>query len=190
VTWRGPDVLEPLLVPIGELEPFPGNPRRGDVARVAESLTRFGQMKPIVRDGNRIVAGHHVVRAAELLEWTHVAAVDGSFPDDDEQRAYMLADNRTSDVGDYSTELLLAELEKVPTLEGTGYSDADLDELRAQYEAQMAAYDPNLEPLIATGEVTDEDLAAAQAGLGAGGARATQLQILCPACGHSFYVQP
>jgi ParB-like chromosome segregation protein Spo0J len=67
---------------------------------VAASLRRFGQQKPIVVQASTrfVVAGNHLVRAAQALGWTEIAAniVD---LDDATAVAYMLADNRTADLG-------------------------------------------------------------------------------------------
>lgn len=43
-----PETLAELKVPIGDLEHYPGNPRRGDVAALKASLERNGQYRPIV----------------------------------------------------------------------------------------------------------------------------------------------
>jgi ParB-like chromosome segregation protein Spo0J len=133
--WSGSPVLRRMLVPIEGLEPFPGNPRRGDLEATRASLHRFGQLKPIVVDGSRIVAGHTTVRAAAEEGWTHVAAAPNEFGSDDEARAFLLADNRTSDLGSYDDAQLvahLAALAEIDSLEGTGYAPDDLDDLYAQ----------------------------------------------------------
>jgi hypothetical protein len=125
VVWKGAEALRPFLVPIGELEPFPGNPRRGDVAMLRASLRRFGQVKPILVDGHRIVAHHHVRLAAQEEGWTHIAAIPNEFQSEAEARAYLLADNRTSDLGRYEDELLVVQLRETEDLEGTGWTDED-----------------------------------------------------------------
>lgn len=140
VLWEGANALAPLLVRITDLEPFPGNPRRGDIQAIAASLKRFGQVKPIVVDGKRIVAGHHLVLAAIEIGWTHVSAVTNDFRDEDEQRAYLLADNRTSELGSVQTDLLVAHLRtlrEIDALEGTGYTDDDVDAYMAELARQI-----------------------------------------------------
>lgn len=146
-TWYGATALEAFLVPLDELEPFPGNPRRGDVVAVASSLERFGQVRAIVTDGQRIVAGHHVVQAARGLGWTHVAAITNEFTDEEEARAYLVADNRISDRGGYDDELLLAQLRDVE-LQGTGYDQGDVEALDQKLRAALEAPTtfPSLDP--------------------------------------------
>lgn len=136
VVWNGPDDLRERLVAISELEPFPNNPRRGNTGAVAESLRRFGQVKPVVVDGRRIVAGHTLVRAAESEGWTHVSFTENAFGSEEEQRAYLLADNRSSDLGTYDDRLLRDQLRALSDTEGTGYAEADLMLLEARLRAQ------------------------------------------------------
>lgn len=138
VVWSGPEGLRGSLVPIHELEPFPNNPRLGNTGAVAKSLARFGQLKPIVVDGRRIVAGHTLVRAAESEGWTHVSASENRFASEEEQRAFLLADNRSSDLGAYDDRLLRDQLRALAETEGTGYSEGDL----AVLEARLRAQDP------------------------------------------------
>lgn len=138
--WEGADALKRFLVAIETLEPFPGNPRRGDVHAVAESLRRFGQLRPALVDGTRIIAGHHVIlSAAQELGWTHIAVIPHAFPDEDSQRAFMLADNRTHDLGEGYDDALLVEqlkaLAEIDMLAGTGYSPDDLDDVLAALRA-------------------------------------------------------
>jgi DNA modification methylase len=120
--------LQALAVPIESIETNPLNPRIGDVKAVAASLRRFGQQKPVVVQAStrRVVAGNHLLLAARSLGWTEIAA-NVEAMDDATAKGYMLADNRTSDLGDYDYNLLaamLAEEEAAGNLLATGY-DAD-----------------------------------------------------------------
>ena len=120
--------LQALAVPIASIELHPRNSRIGDVEAVGASLQRFGQLKPIVVQSSTrfVVAGNHLVRAAQKLGWTEIAA-NVEAMDDATAVAYMLADNRTSDLGGYDDDLLaaiLAEQAAADNLAATGY-DAD-----------------------------------------------------------------
>lgn len=95
---------------------------------MAASLRRFGQQKPIVVQAStgNVVAGNHLVRAARSLGWTEIAANVVEI-DDATATAFMLADNRTSDLGRYDDTLLaaiLADAAATDNLAATGY-DAD-----------------------------------------------------------------
>lgn len=138
--WNGAEQLRGLLIPIEKISKYPNNPRRGDETKIQESLSRFGQQKPIVvsKATNFIVAGNHVYGAAKALGWTHIAAVVSDLSDKD-AKAYLLADNRMSDIGDYNDSALAAILEDLATtgeLDGTGYDADDLDQILAKLEKQ------------------------------------------------------
>lgn len=124
--------VETEIVEITSLKPYPKNPRRGDVDEIAQSLKVNGQYKPIVvnRRDQTILAGNHTWRAARSLGWTHIAV---SYVDVDDLGAQkiVLADNRTSDMSSYDDSKLLELLESLPSLEGTGFKDVDLDQLQA-----------------------------------------------------------
>jgi site-specific DNA-methyltransferase (adenine-specific) len=136
--WHGAEDLRPLLIEVGDLHPHPRNPRRGAVDELRRSLERFGQQKPVLAlpDGT-LVAGHHVWRAADANGWTHVAVIRSDLTDH-EVEAYLLADNRLSDLGlydDASLAALLAEVgEAAAGLAGTGYDDGELAALLASLE--------------------------------------------------------
>lgn len=148
IVWEGAEALRPFLVPIDTLEPFPGNPRRGDIAELRGSLRRFGQVLPVLADPKlgegervRIIARHHLVLAATEEGWTHVAVIAHEFADEEEARAYLLADNRLGELGGYDDEALvehLKQLAELDALAGTGYTTDDLDDRLAALRAAAA----------------------------------------------------
>lgn len=131
-------------LPLAELNPHPENPRQGDIDQIRASLQASGQYRPLVVNRgtftgrpNEILAGHHTAQALRKLHheyptnWpadTDVWMVD---VDDPTARRILLADNRTSDLGTYDTELLANLLDGMEELAGTGYTDADLHDLIA-----------------------------------------------------------
>lgn len=121
--------LLPLAQPIDTLHEMPGNPRRGDIEAVARSYERFGQRKPIVarRDGT-VIAGNHQLKAARRLGWDRIAVI---YTDDDEQtaKAYALADNRTSELGEIDPTALadmISSVDDLALLADAGYNETDL----------------------------------------------------------------
>jgi hypothetical protein len=150
--WNGAEALRRQLVPIDSVHPHPGNPRRGAVEEIVESLTEFGQTKPLLLDPDgTIIAGHHILKAARELGWTHVAAIPNDFGSAAEASAYLLADNRLSDLGEYERAVLvemLSEVEKAGAWKGTGYQPDDLAHMRALEEraAAPAAEPPPVAP--------------------------------------------
>jgi hypothetical protein len=126
------DIIQAKLT---DLTPYPHNPRKGNVSIIAESLEAYGQYKPITvnKRNNQILAGNHTYQAAQTLGWKDIAVV---FVDVDEVTAAKIVaiDNRASDSSVYDNEILLELLGNLPTLEGTGYDNSDLDDLVALLE--------------------------------------------------------
>jgi ParB-like chromosome segregation protein Spo0J len=122
-----PDDLTVRHPKLADLIPYPGNPRRGDVAAIARSLETNGQFAPIVvsRATSRILSGNHTAEAARSLGWERIAAV---LIDADEQREKRIvaAANRTADLATYDNGDLVALLQGIDDLDGTGYSDENL----------------------------------------------------------------
>ena len=112
------------------LKEYPGNPRKGDIDKIAESLKANGQYKPIVvqKSTNFVLVGNHTLKAIKKLNWDFVDAVILDV-DDVEAKRIVLADNRTSDGSTYDYMLLNEMLMSLPDLEGTGYDKAALDQL-------------------------------------------------------------
>lgn len=135
-TLPDPAALVAEAVDIDTLRPHPDNPRNGDTEAIEESLQVNGQFKPIViaSDGT-ILAGNHTYAAAMALGWRTISAVRLPLdPHSPEARRVMVADNRTSDLGRYDDAQLAALLQTLSDdsgLDGTGYSNDDLEDLLA-----------------------------------------------------------
>lgn len=131
--------LAKLIVPIEGLVHYGRNPRRGDVAAIAESLTFNGQYKPIVvRTGTmEVLAGNHTLKAARELGWDQIAATFVTV--DDEQAArIVLVDNRTNDLAEYDPDALVSLLTDLPDLAGTAFNQDALDALIYGIEQEPA----------------------------------------------------
>lgn len=124
--------MDIMKIALTELNPYPNNPRKGNIDLIAESLETYGQYKPITvnKRNNQILAGNHTYQAAQQLGWSEIAV---TFVDvDDAVAAKIVAiDNKTSDMGGYDTSKLLELLDELPDLVATGYTDEDIDSLKA-----------------------------------------------------------
>lgn len=128
-------------LPIKELAHLKGNPRKGDIEAVAESMAENGIYQPIIinkgtKTGrpNEIIAGNHRALAAKKLGHKTIPAIVLDLTET-EATKIALADNRTSDLAEYDQDALLAMLESIEgDLEGTGYDDSYLEDLRDQLE--------------------------------------------------------
>ena len=122
-------------LPVKDLSTFAGNPRRGQVDAIAESLDRNGQYRPIVVNKGTItgrpfevLAGNHTLLASVRLGWTDIDTwvID---VDDETAKRIVATDNRSSDLGVYDDRALFDLLDSLESLAGTGYSDKDLLQL-------------------------------------------------------------
>jgi len=139
----GPGILpalDKLAVPIDSIGPWPGNPRKGDLRAIRESLARTGQYRPlIVQAGtNYIMAGNQTWHAARELGWRKIAVLTHEV-DDETGRRIVAVDNRSSDLAGYDDALLADLLSGLDDLIGSGYSPDDLDDLLAKVSAEGAA---------------------------------------------------
>jgi site-specific DNA-methyltransferase (adenine-specific) len=134
--------LEHLAEPIDTLRLYERNPRRGVVAKIAESLSANGQYRAVTarRSSREVLAGNHTLQAARSLGWSHVA-VEWIDVDDEQAARIVLVDNRLSDLATYDDEALLELLQYVPDLTGTGYDDAALAALLAATDEPVALTD-------------------------------------------------
>ena len=130
--------MEAIKVSVDTLKEFPGNPRKGNVKKLAESLTANGQYKPIVvqKSTQQILAGNHLWKAAKELNWTEINVVEIDV-NDEQAKKIVAADNRLGELGTYDEQALLDLLEEI-NLEGTGYEPADVDDLLAFLEEKVA----------------------------------------------------
>lgn len=151
MVWEGPEFLRPHLVPIDSIVDSEDNARKGDVMGIAGSIRVHGQKAFVIvtmDDPPRIVAGHHRRAAAKELGFTHIAIQPTEFADDDERRAYMIADNQLSDLAGYHEQKqidqlnFLDELASQGKLEGTGYTVDMIEDQRAKIGAVLSTEAP------------------------------------------------
>lgn len=117
-----------LAVPISTLSLYRKNPRQGNVERLAESLEANGQYRPIVANRRtlEVLAGNHTMKAAQQLGWSEIAVTFVDVDDADAARI-VLVDNRSSDAAGYDDLALAEVLQSLDDLDGTGYTDDDLE---------------------------------------------------------------
>ncbi len=126
-----------VWVPIASLTPWARNPRRNDaaVAKVVESIRRFGFASPIIarKADGEVIAGHTRLRAAAELGLEQVPV---RYLDLDPADAHLLAlaDNKIGEVAEWDDATLLELLgdlrqEGVDAAAVAGWSDVEIDGL-------------------------------------------------------------
>ena len=139
-------------VPIGDVRPYEGNPRRNDsaVEGVAASIREFGWRQPIVVDADgTIIAGHTRYKAALALGMADVPVVVASDLTPEQCAAYRLADNRVGELAEWDGELLAQELDGLSDLDmslfgfdaGEMLATADVDALFEDYDGGSSGDD-------------------------------------------------
>jgi DNA modification methylase len=95
--------------PIARLRPYARNAKmHGDdqVAKIAASMAKFGWTVPcMVADDGELIAGHGRVLAATMLGLTEVPVIRLSHLDEAERRAYRIADNKLTELGEWDEAL-------------------------------------------------------------------------------------
>ena len=104
-------------VPVRELVPYKNNARlhtEEQVEKIAKSIAEFGFLNPVLIDKDKnIIAGHGRVLAAKKLGLERVPALYVEGLTEEQRRAYVLADNRLTELGGWSMPTVNAELEEL-----------------------------------------------------------------------------
>ena len=123
--------------PLDWLKPFPTNARihsAGHVADLARSIRRFGWTIPVLCDEDgTILAGHGRVLAAKKIGLAEVPVIIAAGWSEADKRAYVLADNKLTEAGEWNAELLAEELSwlalRGEALTRLGFAGADLEKV-------------------------------------------------------------
>lgn len=170
-----------LMVPIDDLVPYANNARvhsKAQIDKLRASLREFGFVTPVLIDfDNNIIAGHGRVEAARAEGMSQVPCVLVTNLTEAQQKAYVLADNRLSELASWDEPLLKMELENLSHLEfdtgviGFDFGDDRLSGFGAQASEPADALD------LDDGVDSDDDTS--------GPKRQT---MHCPKCGFVFEV--
>jgi ParB-like chromosome segregation protein Spo0J len=117
-------------VPVGRLRESGRNPNRNDVAAIAESIRANGFYGYVVanrRNGEVLIGNHRLMAAREVgLDEVPVVWIDA----DEKTSAWLLArDNELARRAWKDERALYQLLSELGSLEGTGYDQADWDDL-------------------------------------------------------------
>jgi hypothetical protein len=106
---------------------------------IADSLTAFGFVNPVLIDENgMIIAGHGRVEAAKRLGLTEVPALRVDQLSDDEKRTYVIADNQLAARAGWDNDILAIELQH-------------LTEIVVDFDVAVTGFEPPVIDLIIEG---------------------------------------
>ena len=165
---------------IDEISNHERNPKQHpdkQIRLLEESIKRFGWTNPVILSAdNTILAGHARVKAA-------IAAGNDTVPcirtklTGAEADAYLIADNRLSDLAPYDRDILAELLGELPDdlAELTGFDSSDIDALLkgediSEIDRFISDKIPDFQP-IPEDEVPRLD---------------EKKKVVCPECGHEF----
>jgi ParB-like chromosome segregation protein Spo0J len=147
----GKDKMQVIYKSVDELIPYINNAKKhsdSQVKQIAASIKEFGFNAPVLIDGqNGIIAGHGRVAAAQLLELKHIPCISLAHLSDLQKKAYILADNRLSELGGgWDFDILSIELESLKSygmqIDITGFDEESLPtdtDLNSFFEESNAA---------------------------------------------------
>ena len=107
-------------VKITELKPYEKNARThsaDQIKQIAESIKEFGFISPVLIDEqNNVIAGHGRIMAAKKLGMESVPCLYVEGLTEEQKRAYILADNRLTELGGWNMDLVDLELSSLNEL--------------------------------------------------------------------------
>lgn len=129
---------------VNELKLDPKNPRSHtprQLRKIARSIKTFSFIVPVVIDAtNKLICGHGRVLAAQQLGLTEVPTIRVEHLTEAQARAFMIADNRLTEIAEWDDELLASQLRELAaldldfSLELTGFDIGEID-LRIEHSS-------------------------------------------------------
>lgn len=146
------------IVPIDSIKAYKRNAHvhsPAQIEKIAASIREFSFTQPILVDAaHTVIAGHGRLAAARKLKLDEVPIIVLDHLTQAQARALVLADNRIAEDASWDLDLIgeeLASLERSDfELDVIGFTDAELDDLLPDLEAEadaiLAAAEPKREP--------------------------------------------
>jgi len=155
---------ELVSVSIAELIPYENNAKqhpKDQIEKIKRSIQEFGFVSPCIIDREmNIIAGHGRVEAAKALGMETVPCVFVEGLTEEQRKAYILADNRLTELGGWDMDLVGIELRELATagfdIDLTGF---EIDDVQIQdiedidLDGEEEEPEPGLPPIAKYGDV-------------------------------------
>lgn len=118
------------MINIDKIKEYTNNPRKNDkaVEKVKNSIELFGFKVPVILDKNNvIVCGHTRYKASKELQLKEIPCIYADDLNEEQIKAFRIADNRSSDFSEWDFELLEQELKE---FEKINPGDIGFDEIK------------------------------------------------------------
>ena len=134
---------------VNDLKLDPKNPRSHrprQIRQIARSIVEFGFLVPILIDASgKVIAGHGRLLAARQLGWREVPTIQLHHLSEAQARAFIIADNRLTEISEWDDALLATQLRELAAL--------DLD-----FSLEVTRFDVGeIDLRIEQSSVTDDD---------------------------------
>lgn len=138
-------------VEIAALKPYERNAKqhsKEQVEKIGDSIRRLGFLSPCLIDQDmNVIAGHGRIMAAKLIGWDRVPCVFIEGLTAEERKAYILADNRLTELGEWNMDLVQQEL--------AALADADFDISITGFDTDLR-FDDSMAQITDDGWTEDE----------------------------------
>jgi hypothetical protein len=122
---------------VDDLKPDPWNPRlhsKRQIRQIATSIETFGFNVPVLVDAElKVICGHGRLLACRELGWSEVPTLCLDHLSPAQTRAFMIADNRLTEIATWNDRLLAQQLQELSvlgldfSLEVTGFEMGEID---------------------------------------------------------------
>ena len=138
-------------VEIAALKPYERNAKqhsKEQVEKIGDSIRRLGFLSPCLIDQDmNVIAGHGRIMAAKLIGWDRVPCVFIEGLTAEERKAYILADNRLTELGEWDMDMVQQEL--------AALADADFDISITGFDTDLR-FDDSMAQITDDGWTEDE----------------------------------
>lgn len=176
-------------VPTSSLIPYDRNPRThpdSQIEQLKNSIRQWGWTIPILIDENdQVIAGHGRLFAAQSLGMEDVPCMTAEGWSEEQKKAYIIADNKLAEGGEWDTSLYFSELKSI--------NKAGFDLELVGFDSSISLdFEPNLDPLTSFADISDADIGSAETALSdnmdklTGDRSAKGTEVMCPFCAESF----
>lgn len=139
--------MEIINKKLDDIKMYENNPRKNDdaVEGVANSIKEFGFKVPIIIDKDGvIVAGHTRYKASKKLGLTEVPCIIADDLNEEQIKAFRLADNKTNEKASWDLDLLGEELKSIIDLDMTDFGFNEFEITALTEDTVPDGYDDEL----------------------------------------------